>query len=155
MGFSTRETMSGYHDLVDEPGRRPFEFRVEWGPERLRDWLNPTSERFLWQPLRGEVLVGGLCDWTPCTGTLSLEYFTSRRIRYSFDFEVDGKTYRYGGDKVGIALWNLPVSHMTCTGAIRELDTGRLVSTAVCWFKLRDLPKLVASVRWRRDSAPR
>ena len=127
----------------------PFAFRIQWGPKRLRAWLNPFSDRFLWQPLKGEVRVGGLCDWTPCVGTLSLEYFSTRSIRYSFDFDVEGKRYRFGGDKVGIALWNLPVTHTTCTGAIRELGSGKLMSTTACWFKFRDLPSLVGNLRWR------
>ena len=153
MGFSTNEVMSGYHELADESGRKHFEFRVNWGPESLRDWLNPRSDRFMWQRLSGEIIAEGLCGWTPCEGTLSLEYFGPRRIRYSFDFEVEGKVYRYVGDKVGIAIWNLPVSHTTCTGVITELETGRLVSTAVCWFRLRHLPKLMGSVRWRRPES--
>ena len=153
MGFKTTETMSGYHELTAEPGRKSFAFRADWGPDRLRDWLNPTSERFLWQELRGEVQAEGLCDWTPCEGTLSLEYFGPRRIRYSFDFVVDGVTYRYVGDKVGIALWNLAVSHTTCVGVITELESGRLISTSVVWFKLRHLPSLVGRMLWRKAAA--
>lgn len=151
MGFRTREEMTGEHEFVGDhgpPGQHPFAFRVRWGPDRLREWLNPLGQRFLWQELEGEVRVGGLCDWTPCRGTLELQYFGPRRIRYTFDFEVEGRTYRFLGDKVDIRLWNLPVSHTTCTGALVELGSGQLVSRSVTRFRLRDLPRLVLSTRW-------
>lgn len=145
MGFQTYETMRGHHEFVGEgpPGRQPFAFRGAWGPDRLRDWLNPASDRFLWQELRGEVLAGGLCDWTPMQGTLAMQYFGLRRIRYEFDFEVAGEGYRWLGDKHDIRLWNLPFSHTTCSGALTHRASGRLVSTGVVFFQMRDLPGLL------------
>jgi len=151
MGFRTRELMSGEHEFRaghGPAGRHPFAFRVKWGPDRLGEWLNPLGDRFLWNELEGEILVGGLCDWTPCRGTLDLEYFGPRRIRYTFDLEVAGKTYRYVGDKVDIRAWNLPVSHTTCFGTLVELATGTLVSTSVTRFKMRHLPSMLLSTRW-------
>jgi hypothetical protein len=91
--------------------------------------------------------VGGLCDWAPCKGTLSLEY-GKQRIRYRFDFEAGGKLYRFSGDKVNIRPWNLGTSHTTCFGTLVELDSGRLVSTSVTEFRLRDLPGFLTSLRW-------
>jgi hypothetical protein len=152
MGFFASEIMSGHHEFADRGGpseQLPFAFRVDWGPERLRDWLNPSHPGFLWQELEGEVQVGGLCGWTPCRGTLHLEYVPKRRIRYDFDFEVDGVVYRYVGDKKNIRLWNLAVSHTTCFGVLTERETGKLVSTSVSFFHLRHLPML-ATLRWRR-----
>lgn len=149
MGFRVTETMSGTHELRDgPPGAQPFAFRVTWGPDKLREWVDPTNDRFLWQRLEGQVMAGGLCDWTPCRGTLALEYLTRQRIRYDLDFEVRGVVHRFVGEKVNIRPWNLFVSHTTCTGTVTELATGRLVSTAVVTFKLRDLPRMVLSTRW-------
>ena len=151
MGFRTTEAMQGTHEFRDgrtPAGPFPFEFRVTWGPDRLGPWLDPTSPRFLWQPLEGEVLAGGLCGWTPCKGTLALEYLGRRRIRYELDFEVDGTVYRWVGEKVDIRPWNLLVSHTTCHGTLTELATGKLVSTAVVTFRLRDLPRMLLSTRW-------
>lgn len=152
MGFRVTEVMSGTHERCDGQGPRgprPFAFRVTWGPDRLIDWANPASDRFLWQPLEGEVSAGGLCDgWAPCRGTLALEYFGRRRIRYELDFEAPGGVLRFVGEKVNIRPWNLLVSHTTCTGTITELATGRLVSSAVVTFRLRDLPRLLLSTRW-------
>jgi hypothetical protein len=151
MGFVATEIMSGHHEFVagDGPaGQLPFAFRVKWGPERIRDWINPRHPGFLWQELSGEVQIGGLCEWTPCRGTLHLEYFPKRRIRYDFDFEVDGTAYHFIGDKKNIRLWNLLVSHFTCFGVITERATGKLVSTSVSFFHLRHFPML-ALVRWQ------
>ena len=152
MGFSTRETMSGTHEFVrgaGPSGQQPFAFRLRWGPERLSEWLNPFGQRFLWQECEGEVLVGGLCGWTPCRGTLELRYW-ERRIRYSLDFEVAGAAYHYRGEKADIRLWNLAVSHTTCHGTLAEVESGKLVSTSLVTFKLHHLPRMLTSLRWRR-----
>lgn len=146
-GFRARERMRGHHEFHDgygPPGRHPFVFRASWGPDRLRDWLDPRKPSFLWQTLDGEVLAGGLCDWTPFTGTLHLQYLPQRRIRYDFEFDVNGKVYRYIGDKTNLRLWNLAVTHTTCHGVVTEQATGKLVSTGVTLFHLRDLPRLLA-----------
>lgn len=148
MGFRVTEVMRGTHDPVEGGGPLPFEFEVTWGPDRLGAWLDPRSARFLWQTLEGRVRAGGLCDWTPCKGTLALEYFARRRIRYELDFEVGGRVHRFVGEKVDIRPWNLLVSHTTCTGTIVDLASGRLVSSAVVTFRLRHLPRMVLSTRW-------
>lgn len=145
MGFSTSERMAGTHEFRDgagPPGRHAFSFEVTWGPDRLRDWLDPRSDHFLWQELRGTVTADGLCGPTPCEGTLHLDYLHGR-IRYVFDFEVDGTAYRYVGDKSHLRWHNLAVTHRLCTGTIVEVETGRLVSTSVVTFKWRDLPSLL------------
>lgn len=151
MGFRIRETMSGRHEFapgMGPPGRHPFAFHLSWGPDRLADWLNPLNERFLWQEVEGEVEAGGLCDRTPCRGTLSLDYFRGSRIRYTFDFKVGDMAYRFSGEKSNLRPWNLAVTHTTCFGTIVELESGKLVSTSVTEFKLRDLPSFLLSTRW-------
>ncbi len=140
------EEMTGHHEFTDgggPAGRHPFAFRVGWGPERLREWLDPRHPGFLWSDVAGEVRIGGLCEWTPCRGSLALEYLGARRIRYAFDLEVEGTVYRYLGDKVNLRLWNLPVSHTTCFGVLTKRATGRLVSTSVTRFHLRRLPRML------------
>ena len=155
MGFVVQETMSGTHELESgwgAPGRQPFAFRVAWGPERLREWLDPRSPQFLWQELEGEVRLGGLDgvpEWAPCRGTLELDYFGSARIRYVFDVPAGERTFRFQGDKVELRPWNLLVTHTTCFGTLTELESGRLVSRSVTRFRLRDLPRMALSTRWR------
>ncbi len=145
MGFRIHEVMEGTHEFRDgrDDGRaHPFAFRLRWGPDRLRDFFNPASPRFMW------LRAGGLCDWTPCRGTLDLEYLGRRRIRYTLDLEVEGTPYRFVGDKVDIRPWNLPVSHTTCHGTLTDLATGKLISTSVTKFRLRTLPSFLTSLRW-------
>lgn len=151
MGFRIREVMEGTHEFRDgrdDARARPFAFKLTWGPDRLREWLDPTSERCLWQEAHGELRADGLCDWTPCQGTLELQYARRRRVRYTLDFEADGLAYRFVGDKVDIRPWNLAVSHTTCYGTLTALGSGKLISTSVTRFHLAQLPRFLASVRW-------
>lgn len=149
-GFTITETMRGEHEFVPPfgpPGKRPMEFRVTWGPKRLRTWLDSAGEQFLASDLRGSVTVDGLCREAPCAGRIELRYFRDRTIRYVFDFEAGGSPYRFAGEKAYIRPWNLPWSHTTCFGSIARTDTGQLVSTSVTRFRLRSLPSFLASFR--------
>jgi len=149
-GFKIDEVMSGEHEF--EPGMGPggkhkFEFRVTWGPQEVANWLNPKSSDFLTQPLQGTVTAGGLCYEIPCQGTLQLDYFGERKIRYIFDFEVEDTEYQYIGEKVNIWPWNLPFSHTTCFGTVVEKDSRKLVSRSVTYFKLHTTPQFLSSFR--------
>ena len=150
LGFKIDEVMSGEHRF--EPsfgpdGPRKMEFRGSWGPENIVEWLRPSSEKFLWQEFEGSITIEGLCKDAPATGSLELGYFEDKKIRYTLDFEVDGKPYRFVGEKVNIRPWNLPVSHTTCFGTLVEVESGKLVSTSVTHFQLRDAPKFLTSLR--------
>ena len=150
IGFRMDEIMIGEHEFdpkFGSPGKRPMEFRVTWGPKRLLQWANPASDRFMVGELEGTVTIDGLCDQTPCTGSLELRYLKEHKIRYSFGFKVDGRSYRYVGEKANIRLWNLPRSHTTCFGRLFLLGTGELVSTSVTHFRIRSLPRFLASAR--------
>jgi hypothetical protein len=76
-----------------------------------------------------------------------LRYLQDRSIRYAFRFKEGGKDYKYVGEKVNIHLWNLPWSHTTCFGRLILQGTGELVSTSVTHFRIRSLPRFIASVR--------
>ena len=153
MGFEITEQMTGSHTFEQGQGprgRHPLQFRAIWGPRRLRDWLNPLGDRFLWQELSGEIQIGGLTDgWVPCQGQLELRYFRDRSIRYVFDLDVDGELFRFKGEKVNILPWNLATSHTTCFGVLVRLSTGELVSTSVTHFRLWTALPFLASLRWR------
>ncbi|MBW1988117.1 MAG: hypothetical protein JRI97_01085 [Deltaproteobacteria bacterium] len=150
LGFKMDEVMSGYHEFepgMGPPGRHPFEFRVTWGPKSLVRWINPVSSDFMTQPLEGTVTAGALCFRAPCKGILELLYFTEGKIRYTFDFTVGATEYEFVGEKVHIRPWNLPVSHTTCFGIVKEKDTGKLLSRSVTFFKLWRTPSFLASAR--------
>lgn len=135
------------------PGRHPFSFELSWGPDRLGEWLDPTGDAFLWQEARGSLTAGGLCEAAPCTGTLALDY-PRGRIRYTLDFEAtspaNGESVlcRYVGEKLRLRPWNLLTTHTTCYGTLVELASGRLVSRSIVTFRLRHLPRFLASLRW-------
>jgi hypothetical protein len=149
MSFAITETMAGRHTPVEGGKDHPFEFEVTWGPGHLREWANPLSERFGWNRLAGRVRAGGLFDWTPCEGSLSLEYARGRII-YAFDAVVDGRPVRFHGEKVNIRPWNLSFSHTTCFGTLVDLESGRLLSRVVVGFRMRDMPRFLGSLRWVR-----
>ncbi len=150
VGFSLTETMTGEHEFESPfgpAGRRFFEFKVRWGPRNVAAWANPASEEFGVHQLEGKVTVEGLCQDAPCEGTLELHYLKEHKIRYRFGFEAQGKRFQFVGEKVNIQVWNLPVAHTTCFGRITEVETGRLVSTSVSYFRLKTLPGFVGSFR--------
>jgi len=150
LGFLIDEVMSGTHEFEPGCGPRgtfPFEFRVSWGPTDIRRWANPRDSEFLCQRLAGRVSIGGLCHDLPCEGSLKLRYFTKHTIRYRFDFVMDGKTYRYLGEKVNILPWNLPTSHTTCFGTVVDRSNGVLVSRSVTHFRLKTAFDFVTSFR--------
>jgi len=150
VGFLMDEVMSGEHEFepgFGKPGKRPMEFRVTWGPKSVLHWLNPVGGSFMKQPLAGAVTIDGLCTNAACTGTLELNYITEQKIRYTFDFGVNGKEYHFVGEKRNIRPWNLHVTHTTCYGELHAVKTGKLVSRSVTYFRLKTAPAFLMSMR--------
>lgn len=150
IGFLLDEVMSGTHEFEPGCGPRgtlPFGFHVTWGPKRVLPWANPTGREFLSQAMHGRVSIGGLCDEAPCQGTLRLRYFTKRTIRYTFEFGVEGRDYQYVGEKVNILPWNLPTSHTTCFGTVKEIASGKLISRSVTHFRIKTTYDFLTSFR--------
>ena len=150
MGFHINEVMKGAHEFepaFGEPGKRWMQFRIRWGTEKLLPWLNPLADEFMVNHLEGTVTIDGLCEETPCEGTLALRYFKDGTLRYAFDFDVDGTGYRYVGEKVCIRPWNFVWSHTTCFGRLTRRDDGVLVSTSVTHFRWHTVPGFLLSFR--------
>lgn len=150
LGFEMKEVMSGTHRFekgCGPEGEFPFEFNVVWGTDNLIEWINPKSDRFLINNLKGFVTIGGLCEMAEVRGRLELRYFTEYKIRYIFEFSANGKTYVFTGEKVNIKPWNLPVSHTTCFGTVVEKDTNKLISRSVVFFKYSTIPAFLLSFR--------
>jgi hypothetical protein len=158
-GFEMQEQMSGTHvfepPFGDPDERGPFCFTITWGPRDLWQWLNPRDEEFLCQELRGTVTVAGLCEQAPCAGVLELRYFGEHVLRYTFEFQANGLSYRYVGEKVNIRPWNLPVSHTTCFGVLTEARSGRLVSRSVTHFRMSTAIAFLRSLRLLHGAPPR
>jgi len=149
-GFQIHEIMSGEHEFVDgsgPAGKHKFEFKADWGPKNLVDFMNPGQEKFLLSELAGTVTIGGLCEDMPVAGTLQLRYFNDQKIRYTFDFEVNGIPYQYVGEKQQIYPWNLQYSHTTCFGEVKNMKTGKVISKSVTHFDMSDLPEFLGTFK--------
>ncbi len=150
-GFQIHEIMSGEHEFVDgagPAGKHKFEFKADWGPKNLVDFLNPANDqKFLLSELAGTVTIGGMCENMPVYGTLQLRYIQDQKIRYTFDFTVDGEPYQYVGEKQQIYPWNLQYSHTTCFGEVKNLRTGKVISKSVTHFDLNDLPEFLGTFK--------
>jgi hypothetical protein len=152
LGFLLDEVMVGEHRFepgFGDGGDRPMSFRVTWGPSSIVDWLSPASPAFLRHELTGTVTIDGLCAEAPCLGSLELLYSSQHKIRYTFEFDVSGQRLRFVGEKVNIRLWNWPVSHTTCFGRTTQVETGRLVSTSVTYFRIAQTLAFARSFRLR------
>jgi len=150
LGFKMDEVMTGTHEFepgFGSSGEKFMEFRVTWGPKHLTEFINPIGGMFMFNYMAGYVDIEGLCHNTPVVGTLELAYFTEAKIRYIFDFEVDGTEYHYIGEKRNIRPWNLHRTHTTCYGTLTEKMTGRLVSKSITYFRFRTAPAFMASMR--------
>jgi len=150
LGFMMDERMTGTHRFVEgagPAGELPMHFEVTWGNKRLERWANPLGDQFMMNWLKGAVTVGGLCENAPCEGTLELRYLQEAKIRYTFNFEANGKRYHYVGEKVNIRPWNLHRTHTTCFGKITEVGTGKLISEGTLYFKLATMPQFMLSMR--------
>lgn len=154
LGFQMEEVMSGEHEFVQgKKGKLPMEFKVVWGAESLTDWANPFNEDFMCNTLEGTVTVGGLCENAPCTGRLELKYFTEQKIRYTFDFEVDGEEYQFIGEKRDIYPWNLPYSHTCCFGELRKAGSDKVISNSITHFHWDTLPQFLGSFELLKEGA--
>ena len=156
LGFRADESMRGTHTFIrDFPDgdvtagtTLPFRFRVTWGNPHLERFLNPLSGDFLFTLLEGKVTAGGLTGEAPVKGTLELRYFSNASIRYTFEFEAQGRFFRYVGQKTEIRPWNLHRTHTTCRGTLTDMSTDEVISESVVTFKLGHLPRFLASFRW-------
>ncbi|RME91507.1 MAG: SDR family NAD(P)-dependent oxidoreductase [Candidatus Hydrogenedentota bacterium] len=149
-GFKIDETMTGEHEFVSgegEPGKKFMEFRATWGPDKLSEWPDPIDIRRLKAPLTGTVTIEGLCENAAIEGTIELRYALDNKIIYDFTFEANGKKYHYIGEKKDIKPWNLPVSHTTCYGVLKEVETGKVISRSITHFRMETMPSFLGSFR--------
>ncbi|MBN1635675.1 MAG: hypothetical protein JW920_04145 [Deltaproteobacteria bacterium] len=159
LGFKVDEFMVGTHTFAEEAGpsgEHPLHFSLTWSTRNLLNFFNPISAEFMENEARGIITVGGLVNKADCIGTLSLLYFTERKIRYELFFQDDeGVSYRYLGEKVNIWPWNLHKTHVTCYGTITKLSTDKVISSSVVYFPYREMISFVLSFRPRFGSVYR
>jgi hypothetical protein len=150
-GFHMDEVMTGTHQFEPEfgpPGEKFMEFRATWGPKHLTEFANPFGGKFMYTDLCGYVDIEGLCANVPMSGSLELLYFTEQKLRYTFEFEVDGKEYLFVGEKRDLRPWNLHRTHATLYGTLTEKLSGRVVSRSITYFRFKTAPKFMLSFRF-------
>ena len=156
IGFATRETMKGKHRYLRDfaPGKvkegtqLPFSFSVDWGhPHLFTEFINPLSDTFMVAPMEGMVRAGGLTGEAPLHGTLHLRYHIDATLKYAFEFEAQGRTLRYEGEKRGLRPWNLHRTHTTCYGTLTDLSDNTILSESVVHFDLKTLPRFLMNFR--------
>jgi len=151
LGFKMNEIMVGTHHFINglgPEGEFPMEFSITWGNSNLFKFLNPTSGEFFCNVAKGHITVGNLVDKADCEGSLSLLYFTERKIRYVLDFkDDDNRPYRYTGEKVNIWPWNLHKSHVTCYGTITDVELTKDISGSILYFPYREIMGFILSTR--------
>lgn len=144
------ELMSGEHEFINgygPKGKRPFSFRVSWGPKETSSFLFPGSGDFMVADLKGVVNIDGMDNNIPCSGKLEFKYIEEQKIRYTFDFKHDDKFYLFIGEKRNIYPWNLPISHTTCYGEVIEKESGTIISKSITHFHMDTLFEFLGSVR--------
>jgi NAD(P)-dependent dehydrogenase (short-subunit alcohol dehydrogenase family) len=153
VGFKMDEIMTGEHEFekgFGPSGKKFMEFRVTWGPKRIPESLNPKSNKFCMSEMEGAVTIEGLCTDVPIKGTLEISYFREHKLRYTFDFSVDGKDYHFVGEKVNVRLWRfweLPKTHTICYGKLTLASSGELVSKSITHFRFRTSLAFMRSFR--------
>jgi hypothetical protein len=130
MGFGFAETMSG--TWTRDGVTRPFAFtaKVRSGPLGAFRHNDQRAE------MEGTVDAGGLATAQPLRGTILLQPFLGRVIRYEFDFTGDdGQRYTFAGQKD--IRWRSPLKTWTeLPGEVRDAR-GALVGTAMTRFDLK------------------
>jgi len=130
MGFGFEETMSG--TWTRDGVTRPFSFTVVVRSGPIGAWRKKQQVA----DMEGTVSADGLATGQPLRGTLRLQPFLGRVIRYEFGFTGDdGKPYTFAGQKD--IRWLSPLRTWTeLPGDVRDGD-GKLVGTARIPFDLK------------------
>jgi hypothetical protein len=140
IGF--HETMSG-HYAGQFMGRNRFEFTVD-ASAKLKEFVNPDSDRFMLTDLEGVVNMDGVCNNAEMQGgTLLLDLFNNQQLVYDFKFDTDRGIFLYHGVK-NLSI-RAPLESMTTLyGAILNQDEPESYLSE-CRFDLKDLPQFLWS----------
>jgi len=125
---------------------KKFEFTVD-ATAPIPKFVNSKSEDFMLTKLEGVVTMEDICeDLEIRNGELLLDFFGNQELVYSFDFEAEGSTFYYQGQKE-LSLKHPLYSMTTLGGEIYEKENGRLITPYLseCKFDLKDLPRFLFS----------
>ena len=138
-GFQFTETMAGHY--THDGKELPISFSATARADSVWQFLKDRMAT-----LEGVVEAEGLATSSPMHGTITIDPFIGRVIRYSFEFHAaDGKAYRFEGQKD--VTPTAPVASMTTLPAEITDEKGRRYAEALMHFEARHLLPFLAS--WR------
>ena len=143
MDFRFHEVMEGVLQMPSERFDRAFRFEL--------DVDIPRCERAAWSSAvgtaKGQVWIDGIAKGAPAEGTLEMSPIRKRRLRYAFDFEVDGKKHSFDGHKT-LSMRRPVHGWTTLPGKVFGPDGKELASAVLKFHLRRDLASLVRSFRF-------
>jgi hypothetical protein len=147
MDFRFHEVMEGVLQKPGERFDRAFRFEL--------DIDVPRAERAAWGVAVGRavgrVWIDGYAKGTPAEGIFELSPIRERKLRYAFDFDIDGQKHRFDGHKT-LTLRRFVHGWTTLPGKVFG-PSGEEFASALLRFHLRrDLIDLVRSFRLRRHA---
>jgi hypothetical protein len=141
------EVMAGPARLRGEGGSRSLRLEVDVvAPGLLKLWADTEAS------MSGRAVLDGVADDPAATGTMHIAPIRRRRLRYQLVFHTaDGAPLHLDGWKSVSYL--RPLRSMTTLPATVYAADGSVFGEALLKFDLRDLPRFLASFRYRRPHA--
>ena len=141
------EVMSGPARLGGAAASRPMRLELDVvAPGLLKLWAVTEAS------MTGRAVLDGVADDPAATGSMLIAPIRRRRLRYQLAFQAtDGRPLRIDGWKSVSYL--RPLRSMTTLPVTVYAADGSVFGEALLTFDLRDLPRFLASFRYRR--APR
>jgi hypothetical protein len=151
-GFEFSEGAVGTHRFVErrrDRGEMPFSFSFKASSDEFKWFLHPDSRDFVSMNIEGVLNMDGLAAKAAFKGTIEASLFRRRQIIYDFTFKSSGGTdYRFHGHK-DLSIFQPLKSITTLYGEVMNSRSGKIISTTVTYMDLRDIPRILASIRLR------
>jgi hypothetical protein len=143
MDIRFAEEMAGTYQgrAAGIPGSGKFRFQVKV------ECADAKDPRVVNGTLSGKVFMEGVVDGAILEGTIEISPHWKRIIGYHFTFPVNGKTYRFDGEKK-ISPFSLVKSMTTLPGSVFD-DQGKEIATSTTYFNVkRDILPFLLSYRF-------
>lgn len=142
MNIKFNEEMAGtYRGLAAGFPGGDFSFRINV------DCVDVTDPRVVSGKITGDAFMAGVVKSAPLEGTIVISPLWRRTIEYKFTFTVNGKPYKFEGQK-DVKPWAPVKSMTTLPGKIYD-ETGMLVGEALTTFNVkRDMVSFLRSYKF-------
>jgi hypothetical protein len=138
------EVMAGPARLRGAGGRRQLRLELDvTAPGLLKLWADTEAT------MTGRAILDGVADDASASGTMQIAPIRRRRLRYQLTFRTaDDRVLRLDGWKSVSYL--RPIRSMITLPATVYAADGSVFAEALLKFDLRDLPRFLGSLRYRR-----